>query len=164
MAIPYEVNYLNRQVDMELLQSIAQPVEIQRVHANFIFGPAKIVTGIQKAVQRYALLLLTEIGDVHFDATQGVSFLRPILGGNIQNRGRFQNLFAVANAEVRTQLNSEDAKIDTYGSIPDDERIVNSQLLDFDINFETATVTLRVAITTAAGDSFTFIVPVTVPR
>jgi hypothetical protein len=98
MTIPYEVNYLNRQIDLELLQSIPQPVEIQRVHTNLIFGPSKIVTGIQKAVQRYALLILTSLRDVHFDQNQGVDFLRPILGGNVQNRGRLQNLFALANA------------------------------------------------------------------
>ena len=164
MTIPYEVNYADRQVDVELLQSIPQPVELKRVYTNFIHGPSKIVTGIQKAVQRYALLLLTTVKDVNFDQRQGTNFLRPILSGNIQNRGAFQSLFVLANADVRNQLRAEDADTDLYGSIPDDERITNSALLDFDIDFNTATVTLRVGLTTAAGDTYTFIVPVTVPR
>ena len=164
MTIPFEVNYIDRQIDLELLQTIPQPVEIQRVHTNLIFGASRIVTGIEKAVQRYALLLLTSLGDVHFDVKQGADFIRPILNGNIQNRGRFQNLFALANASARNQLKSEDANTELYGSIPDDERVTNSSLLDFDINFETATVTLRVGLTTAAGENYVFIVPVTVPR
>lgn len=161
---PFEVNYLNRQVDVELLQTIPQPVEIKRVYLDFIHSPAKIVTGIQKAVQRYALLLLTTVGDIKFAQKQGANFLRPILSGNIQNRGAFQSLFAIANADVRNQIKAEDANTDVYGEIPDDERITNSELLDFDIDFNTATVRLRVGLTTAAGDTYTFIVPVTVPR
>jgi len=162
--IPYKVDYSGRQVDIELLQSIARPVELQQVTVSSVTQMAKIVTGIQKLVQRYASLILQIIETTHFDQENGSELVRMLMAGVIQNRGRLQNAFAISNNQVVRQLRKDDAQEEVYGTMPEDEQLDNAQLLDYDIDFARSTVYLRIRITSRAGDSLEFIVPTTAPR
>jgi hypothetical protein len=53
---------------------------------------------------------------------------------------------------------------ETYGTVPDDENIVETTLLDYTADYTTSTLLLRIQITTASGDEYTFVLPTTVPR
>ena len=162
--IPYTLDYSGRQVDIELLQSITKPVELQRVTISSVNQTPKLVTGIQKLVQRYASLLLTSVGTVQFDQTAGTVFMPNVAHGLIQTRGRLQQVFASSNLAVIQQLRLDDEDTDTYGAVPEDEQIASARLLDFDIDFVASTIYLRILITTVAGSDIEFIVPTTAPR
>jgi hypothetical protein len=161
---PKTIDYAGRQVDIELLQSVAEPTELIRVYLSLSGDTPKLATGIQKLVHRYAMLLLTTVTEVKFDQTQGTRLLRSVVAGTIQNRGQLQNTFADANSAVLAQMRADDADTDKYGTIPDDEAIVSTRLLDYDIDVQASSIFLRVRLTSRAGSGLTFIVPVTAPR
>ena len=154
-------DYTDRQIDIELLQSIAVPAGSQPVSLTTVQQPAKVVAGIEKVVQRYALLFLTTAGDVAYDLAQGAAFIKQLMRGNVQDRAALQTYFATSNDSVVQQMQSEDSQVSTYGSQPLDEQLESTALLDFSIDFATATVMLSVELTTKAGTSITFVLPAT---
>jgi hypothetical protein len=162
--IPYKVDYAGRQVDIELLQSIQQPVLEQQVTVSNVAQMPKIVAGIEKLVQRYANALLTSLGTVYFDRGYGTDLLSTIMSGRVQDQGKLQNVFGSANVNTIRQLQADDADTDTYGTQPADEQLKMAELLDFNIDYATSTIYLQVLITSQAGTSLEFIVPVTAPR
>jgi hypothetical protein len=162
--IPYTTDYSGRQVDIELLQSISKPVIIEQVSISTVTKPAKIVAGIEKLVQRYANLILSVIGDTHFDVNNGAELMKLILGNQIQNQGRLQNAFASSNVQVIRQLQIDDEQEEVYGTQPDDEKIDRAELLDSSVDYATSTIYLRIQLYTLAGDEVVFVVPATAPR
>jgi hypothetical protein len=158
------VDYTNRQVDIELLQHIAQPVELQLVHVTNVRETPKIVAGIEKMVQRYALLLLSSLGTVRFENTQGSNLLAAVLAGMIFNEGQLTSIFALANTAVLQQLHDDNVDTDTFGDIPADEQIAVARLEDVDIDIAQSKLTLTIKLITEAGTDITFIVPVTAAR
>lgn len=162
--IPYNSNYQGRQVDIEMLQSIAKPVVMQQVSISSVTQSPKAVTGLEKLAQRYTVALLSYYGTVNFDPTFGTTLLQQILGGQVQNLAALQGLFASASSAAIAQMRIDDNNIDTFGTQPTDEQIVSATLLDQNIDYGTATVSLRVLLTTAAGDSIEFVVPTQIPR
>lgn len=162
--IPFTQDFSGRQVDIELLQSVSRPVIIERVTLSSVTQPAKIVAGVQKVVQRYANMLLSVLGDTHFDKAKGTELMRQILGGRIQSKGTLIGSFALSNIDVMQQLRLDDALTAVYGEQPDDERIVDARLLDANVDYNTQTIYLRVMISTLAGDKIVFTVPASSPR
>jgi hypothetical protein len=112
------------------------------------------VTGIQKLVQRYAILFLSEAGDDPFDPVHGSSFVPLVTSGTVGTIGHARNIFADANLSVAMQM-----RIETEG-LPPDETLESATLLDLRVDFQTSTVYLQVLITSAAGSSVEFTLPV----
>ena len=154
-------DYTGRQLDVELLQSITKPAELIPVTVSNVSTPPKLVAGIQKLVQRYALLLLTNVGEVKFDQEQGGDLMRLLLEGYVQDVGQLQYAFAYANDRVTRMLNEEDINTDLYVASSPDEQISTATLLDAQVDKVTSTAYLRVYIVSQAGEDFTFVVPVT---
>lgn len=154
-------DYTGRQVDIELLQTILRPANLVEVSVSNVSKTPKMVTGIQKLVQRYAMLLLTNLNQVHFAQDQGGDILRLLLEGYVQDKGQLQYAFAFANNLVMSMLNDDDLNDTQYGTAPDDERIREATLLDSSVDKGTATAYFRIQITSQAGDDFTFVIPVT---
>lgn len=162
---PAVLNYSNRQIDVELLQSILEPnVDPQRVNVALVTKGTKIVTGMEKLVQRYALILLSDRGGVHFDPTFGTTLMSDMANGNIQNKGTLLTSFSMANLGVTKIMRDEDALTATYGSQPLDEQLQTATLVDATIDTATATVYLKVSLTTRAGANMVFVIPTTTPR
>lgn len=161
-SIPTTNSYASRQIDVELLQTIITPDKEQRVSLSNVKKTPKFVTGIEKMAQRYANLLLSFLNTTHFDQDNGTTFLSQLLGG-VQNLGALQSVFASANAAVLSQMSSDDAKT-VYGTLPNDERILNAVLLDSNIDAGTGTAYFRVQLTSLAGDAFVFVIPSTSVR
>jgi len=162
---PAILDYSNRQIDIELLQSILKPgVDPQRVNLAVVTKSPKIVTGMEKLVQRYTLLLLTRIGEIHFDPTSGSSLMDALLSGTIQSKGNLLTLFSLANLSVMRTINQEDSLTDIYGDMPLDEQLQSANLTDASVDTATATVYLNVSLTTKAGSNMEFIIPTTTPR
>lgn len=157
-------NYAGRQVDLELLQSVLSPGEIQQVYIGTVGAAPKIVAGPQKAVQRYTVLLLSTADNIRFAADQGNILLVSIAAGAIPNSGYLGHLFGVANAQVLRQLAVDDSEVETYGTIPDDERIVQASLVNAGVDYASGTLELEIEIKTASGDALEFLVPVSTLR
>lgn len=157
------IDYANRQLDMELLQHVADPVD-QRVypsvdHRKDGSGPS-VVTGMQKVVQRYANLLLTDLGSVKFDSSVGGEFLSDIREGRIQSNSYLEFSFALASDNAVRKMVSDDEMTDVYGDIPDDERILGANLVDYELRPEKGSIYVHVAIETVAGESYEYVIPV----
>ena len=153
-------SYTGRQVDLELLQSIAVPSPLpQEVTLSNVTQIPKVVTGIEKAVQRYTQLLLTTPSDIHFGQTLGGYLISSILQGGVGDQGALSHLFCVTSASALKSLAGDDLN-PSFGTIPDDERIVAAALQSLDLSPATQTISLSVLLTTAAGSSYTFVVPI----
>lgn len=155
-------DYSNRQVDLEVLQSITA-LAPTAVSLSSVSSRPKNVAGPQKAVQRYAVVFLSLLGDVHFDASFGTSFMQSIATGTVQNNTQLLNIFALSNASVLRLIAQEDSDA-AYGTIPDDERIVDATLSDYEVNVSRGQILLYVTLTLASGTTTDFILPTTVPR
>lgn len=156
-------SYAGRQLDIELLQHVAVPVD-QRVfpavdHASDGSGP-RICAGMEKVVQRYAKLLLTDLGSVKFDEDLGNDLLPSIRNGQVYSTAWVTHLFNEANRNVLNAMIADDNDTDTFGALPDDERIDTAELVDLDVDETTATVSIHVRITTLAGEDYEFVAPV----
>lgn len=156
-------NYDNRLVDMELLQSIVVPGAIQRVHVTSVGRDPKIVTGIEKAAQRYTVLLLTSLGNVKFAEATGGELVLRLVQGSIPNLGYLRHVFGMANSNALRVLAKDDAD-PRFGTLPDDERITQAELADASVDYATGTVMLEVKLTTAAGTAYDFTVPINTMR
>ena len=161
--IPTTIDYANRQVDLELLQSVAKPVPMQRLHLTSVGATPKVLTGLQKAVQRYTVLLLTNLGDLRFDPDVGGTLVTEIASGNLQNLGYLYHVFALSNANALRVLAKDDAD-EVYGPVPDDERVVSAAIINAAMDYTTGTVNMEVELTTAAGADYTYVIPVNTMR
>lgn len=158
------INYAGRQIDIELLQTVTAPNAGQRVAIGNVGSTPKIVTGLQKAVQRYVAALLTVSGDVHFAQDQGSDLLPTIAAGAVPNAGYLNHLFGIANAAALRLLAKDNADTAGFGDLPADEQITEAALESADVDFTTGTIMLEVSITTAAGVSAPFVVPISTAR
>ena len=157
------VNYAGRQLDMELLQHIATPVN-QRVNPSVDRGDSgigpSITTGMQKVVQRYAKLLLTDLGSVKFDKEVGGDLLTSIRKGEIQSNAYLAFVFNIASDNAVRKMKHDDGLTDIYGEQPSDEKITEAILVDYAVMPEKATIHVHVRIVTEAGENYVYLVPV----
>lgn len=158
MKRPTTKSYAGRQVDIEALKHVEKMLRIQRVHPDVNTDP-RIVAGIEKAVQRYAKLFLTDIGSDKLAPRVGSQLVSRARSGNVSNYAVLDSLYAIANRNALAAIRADDQN-ELFGEIPDDERIVSTRLVDMELDRSTATIRIHVFITTAAGDTFTFIIPV----
>jgi len=149
----HTTSYINRLIDLELLQTITEPSGVKRVTISLAHSTPKIVTGLPKLCQRYANLFLTNLGDIQFDQTVGTEFVAAVVGGIVANYGRFFEVFAIANTQTIDQLRKDTAVL------PDDEIIATAELTDFEVNASTGVVMLRIQITSLAGTTAEYVLP-----
>jgi len=157
-------DYTGRQVDVELLQTVEQLVSPLRVHPALSNEPAKVVTGMQKLAQRFTVLLLTILEDVHLDPTQGTTLMQDLLWGAAQNAGTVAGVVSFALLDTVTQLRDEEGEDELYGELPDDEKIDTAILEDFDVDVTNGSIFLRVALTNQVGEDYTYVLPIAVAR
>ena len=160
------VDYSGRLVDVELLQSVTQPGTNIRVYPAFTrvtedgYTVPKMVTGLEKAIQRYANLLLTDIESMKFNEDIGGELVIRVFNGSVASEADLEHLFALANDSAMTAM-AEDDNDPTFGDIPDDEKLVNARLDSSYIDYARATISLHIDLTFASGDTYTYIIPVT---
>lgn len=158
------IDYAGRQVDVELLQTVVDPQGTQEVLVSNVATQPKIVAGVQKSLQRYTLLLLTSLGDVHFALDEGSSLMPAFNSGQISNKNMLQYIFVLANTRVMQAIRASDGDVETFGSQPDDEKITSTELSAYDINYQTGVVTLTIKFTMASGSAITYLIPVATVR
>jgi len=153
-------DYTGRQSDLCFLSGIAGPGTGTAEPALSIVSDPKRVTGVQKLMQRYTNLLITKLDSIEFAPGVGTSLVPSIQGGRASNEAYLQHIFAVASANALDVMAADDSNTTLYGTTQDDEIIESADLTDIIIDYARATVSLSVSITTAAGDTYDFIVPV----
>lgn len=169
MVRPTTRSYAGRQLDIELLKHVEEMKPKQRVGRDVAFEydedgnvvdiAPRIVSGIEKTVQRYAKLFLTATGSVRANREIGNDLLESVLTGQVSNMAYFNHLYTLADLSAKEAMRADDER-EEFGSIPDDERLVRTELVDIDLDYLTATAKIHVFLETAAGDSFTFVIPV----
>jgi len=153
-------DYTGRTIDLESLQTVENIAGVTPLALTLREnGLSRHITGIQKLAQRYATLLLTQQSTVGYDALQGANFIGPATSGQIANSANLAHFFNVANFQVIRQLQQEDNNTKLGALPPDDERIRTAKLVDFEVNEFEGTLSIKVALTTLAGDNYIYVLP-----
>lgn len=145
------VNYAGRSVDLLIFQGV-QPVGEARI--NLGLGAAgSICTGVQKAVQTFVLLFLTDKGSVAGEEARGTDFLQGLRTGFIHDDASLESAFRFAVMDV-LNYDSENRPEET----PDDEALEDVELVSYDLQPGYLNLTCRVV--TLAGESREVIIPI----
>jgi hypothetical protein len=147
------VNYSGRFVDLLIFQNSA-PVGETKITLGF--GVAgEVTTGIQKLVQSFALLFLTEQGSVLYAPTLGSEFVTAMRQGLIRDESDVESNFALAVESVRQTLDLAADEED----LPEDETFESAELQSFSLDKASSTLTLVVKVNSAAGSSRELFLP-----
>jgi hypothetical protein len=158
--VEFSRDYTGRQVDIEALQTAETPAYSIPLSTTLSDkNKHRRITGIQKLLQRYAILFLTQKGSVPFFPLQGTNFVRVAQQGGMSTRESVVHYFSFANFNVRENLLQEQDN-PLFGDMPDDEKFESASLVDYVIDTRTSYLYLKVRLFSVAGDSATFIIPV----
>lgn len=152
---PSKIDYNNRTVDLLLLKTVFSPVSDKIVDPDVSSEPM-MVTGIEKLVQRFTLLFLTQLGTVRNSEREGTEFMSNLGSGRIYDESTLRSAASAANNAAMSQIRSEDARLGT----PDDEALERSVVIDAKLDRGSSTVSLTIGITTVSGDTYTYITPI----
>lgn len=154
-----KIDYSGRTVDLLLLKTVfGVPVMNKRVGidvSNVVDEPM-IVTGVEKMVQRYALAFINAMGSTKFREDNGTEIVPTVAKGLVYSMATLESAAAEANLLAGRQIMLADEGEDT----PDDERLVASEVTDLEFSREKSMVRISVRLTTAAGGSYVYIIPV----
>lgn len=157
-------DYTGRQVDLECLQTVADPVGTVELSLTATRGASRRVTGVQKAVQRYVSLLLTPSESVPFPGDDGNILLSALRTGAVSNKGYLRHLFNMASAVALDTIRKDDYNINMFGEQTDDERIASVELVGMTIDHATSTLGLSLTFQTVAGSDYAYVIPVQTRR
>lgn len=161
-----KVDYAGRTVDLLLLKTILDvPVAMKRmgIDVSNVSGEPMIVSGVEKMVQRFALTFITAMGSVKFRPDHGTRITPDVAQGRIYNMSSLRASAAEANMLARVQIRTDDEAMAEAGEdTPDDERLVDSEVVDLEFSREKAKAMVSIRLTSAAGSSYTYIIPVAI--
>ena len=149
------VDYSGRILDAEFMQHVVGPAKMITLDTTLRKdGASRRVTGVHKVAQRYALILMTPRGTLPQYPSYGTNLSTLIHNGAVANRSQLATLFAFANSLTMDQLAAEAQPTD-----PDDEVLVSATLIDYDIDYSSLSVLLRILLKTRAGITYTYVIP-----
>lgn len=157
-------DYTGRQVDLECLQTVFDPVGVVELSLTATRGTSRRVTGVQKAVQRYVTLLLTPSSSVPFPGDDGNLLFAALRTGSVSDLGYLRLLFNAANAVALDTIRKDDYNISRFGDQRDDERIASVTLAGMTIDHATSTLGLSLTFRTEAGSDYAYTIPVQTRR
>lgn len=145
--------YTDRKIDLHIMQGVNAPSKSSITPSFGLIS--NYCTGVQKLIQRYMIMLLTEIGSQENYPDFGSDFLVNLLSSSsVYNRVDLQNLFAFANAKVSKAI--IDYQIEN--ELPLDEQLNTASLVDI-INIAPGHVSLKIQIIPQTQDAVEFVVP-----
>lgn len=155
MAITTSTDYTSRTKDISILQyPDATLVDTQEVLPQFGKN-ARFCTGTQKILQKYAIILLTNITSQDNYPDFGTDFLYRLQGGiSPVDSVMASQIFTIASFTAVSALRKY--QID-HPELPADERIVRAELLD--LSLYGGFVGFSVKVITEAGSNINFIIP-----
>ncbi len=146
-------DYSGRKVDLHIMQGVKAP---NATAINLGFGKiSNYCSGVQKLIQRYMIMLLTEIGSQEEYPTFGSNFITRLTStSNNYNRTDLQHIFAFANNKVSTEI----IAYQVANTLPLDEQLNVARLINIETT-PTGGVALKIQIETATNGAVQFIVP-----
>lgn len=153
------LDYTGRRVDVLALQgsasgaATAPPLRQELAGADVPGG--RIVAGITKLAQRWALEFLTEAGSLLYLPLRGCTFLTEARQGLLRNEMDVAQSFNISAGVVQRNLDAEDADTD-----PDDERLDTASLEN--VALHGGQLELRIRILSRAGSSRRILLPLEV--
>lgn len=148
-------NYTGRKKDISVLQN-PDALNSDPQDVSLSFGKSgKFCAGVQKLVQRYVILLLTNIGSQKYYPDFGTELLYNLKAGvsPVDLIGVTQ-MFSLASFEAVNALLVAQIQDPTS---PSDERIASAELED--ISMISSAVNFSVRITTESETAISFVVP-----
>jgi len=120
----------------------------------------KVTTGIQKLAQQYVITLFTAPGSDTVEPLIGTTIGEVLLGGIAPVEEEIRHFINIGNSEAEEQIATDQQDVLDAGleSIPEDEQLASATVLDVRIRDKTR-VEFDVLLTTVAGDSRAYIVP-----
>lgn len=150
-------DYTGRTVDQLIFQGVKATGEQQ---LTLGWGTAgELCTGVQKVAQTWTNLFFTDRNSIPLDPDRGSDFMRAVRMGRIQVNADIEAEFNIAAERIRRTMDQDAVEA---GDLPDDERLDEAVLLDYDINRELSRLYLKVKLRTMAGDSREIYLPVPV--
>jgi len=151
-----KIDYSGRTVDLLLLKTvIAVPVVNKRVSLDVADDPM-IVTGVEKMVQRYAIAFINAIGSTMFRPDHGTNLVPDAAKGLIYDMATLEADAAESNMLAFNQITAADSDEET----PDDERLVDSEVVGLEFSRADSRIRISVKLTSAAGNSYVYVIPV----
>lgn len=156
-----KVDYSGRTVDLLLLKTVLSvPVVRKRVSLD-VSGSPMVVAGVEKMVQRYAVLFINALGSTKFRDAHGTEIVPDVGAGRVYSLATLETAAARADLLASMAMKTADAEADAAGEeTPDDERLAGSEVVDLSFSRENAKVSISVRLTNAAGDAYVYIIPV----
>lgn len=155
MIVSTSTNYTGRKKDISIMHSpdatLAGPQNI-----TIAFGRrGQFCAGLQKIIQKYTIILLSNIGSQSSYPEFGTNFLYSLRGGIAPvDQLKAAQIFNLASYDaVNTLKGYQAARTD----IPTDERIVSAKLTA--ISLYNGSASFDIAIATEAGSAMNFLIP-----
>lgn len=152
-------NYNGRSLDIELMKTVTGVEFNSEVTLGIVDSPKK-VAGLQKMIQRYLVLLLTELGTVKFADYQGGAVSGRIATGSVASTGELQHLLHVASADALALMAIDDEDDFVYGAFPLDEQVAAVNFTGIEIDYGSSTAYVTAEITSKAGSELEFVLPI----
>lgn len=148
-------DYTNRKKDISIFQNPDGGIEGAQTVLPVFGKDPRFCAGVQKLVQKYAIILLTNIDSQLNYPEFGTAFLRTLKAGvDPTDQIAAAQIFNIASYDAVARLKAHQA---TDFSIPADERIATASLTN--IVLYSSYVSFDVTIKTEGGDAIEFVIP-----
>jgi hypothetical protein len=155
MIVSTTTNYTGRKKDISVMHS---PDATVYGAQNITIGFGKrgqYCAGLQKTIQKYAIVLLTNVASQEAYPAFGTDFLSTLQGGiSPVDTLQAAQIFNLASYDAVNLLKTYQA---TREDIPEDERIVSATLSSISLNAGVAA--FDVSVVTEAGSTVNFLIP-----
>ena len=150
------VDYTGRAVDLFIFKGSTPAGEAEITLSWDGDEGGFVTTGIQKLVQSFLLLFITERGSVPHKENIGTGFVTSLRQGQILDEGDVNSEFIVASELVQQTLDL----VADENDFPEDEQFESAELLRFVIDRASSLLRMTIRITSVAGESRTVFCPV----
>ena len=157
MQVKSKIDYSGRTSDILLLRTVKSPGGDQIVSVNAAEEQPHIVSGIEKMVQRYMVFLLSQAGTCALEPDKGTDLLGDVTSGKIYN------IETLRSSVARAKSYADKAMLESIeDGDREDESFKSSEIVDLSIDSPRMSVVISIKLTSAAGESYTYITPVPV--
>lgn len=147
-------DYTGRKKDISILQN-PDPLLVGAQNVTPSFGSVgRFVAGVQKTIQRYAIILLTNLTSQKFYPEFGTTFISDLSKYSAVDALQARQLFVMASFSAVSLMQNYQSR---HTEIPLDERINSANLIDIIINQQG--VYFSISIKTEAGNILDFLLP-----
>ena len=145
-------------MDLLLLKTVyGAPASVRvGLDVSDVEGEPMVVAGVEKMVQRYAVAFLNAIGSTMFVPGHGTGMVPAVASGRVYSHATLESQAAEANLTASRQVMAADDGEDT----PDDERLASAEVEGVEFSRSRSSASVSVRLTSAAGDSYTYVIPV----